>query len=559
MQMDIKTPADVHIQTIDWQKYTKTANGYTRSDMTDTTLQYLSTNAKLWTVSGGLPGGDECKTIYDLTVGTQTFFGTGSDWRLTHKTKTNEYEMRSSVKVKAQEDLTYSHNGMSFDYTRDIINTLPILVNLETKNVVKATFRMISTPPKGEAFVLFVSGEEDATQDGGRVIIKMRVFSKNGLYHDENNVPGVQITNGNNLVKSGSSSFIMTEETTQTFNPQGDFIVDSVTWEFIPTAVALSTGSELEITLSFTDAQHPDDNTAKWSAVAGVEIKPETLLTSIGFKTDVSIYGDRQCTTEKSEFKRGDKFFVKLLLSRAILTIADIQCSKFVVKQYADTSIDLTDVDENAHPPVVNKDMIANTDVYNFQQGGLQNENGDAIANTHVCGAELNSLDFEVSNGGYPTLVEIEVTIQYATDSDTEIIDRRMLSIPVADPWKLKNAHHYTPGEVAVAESLIKEHGQLFDYSEEAVGQTTPNKNDAETPSMSNEDALKATFMMVPDNYEFGVGVGTTETTTAEYQNYAKFGLGAAFTGLVLSLYLTNVWDKTKADENTYLLVADEL
>jgi len=112
MSMNISHPWDVTINKVSF-------NGGS-----DTSLQYLTSNKGSWSSA---TGSDPCRPALVLDVPQATFFGAGSNFRITGS------QLSSSLRVEASEAISVTKNGQTYNYNRSIKNTVPILVNLITK------------------------------------------------------------------------------------------------------------------------------------------------------------------------------------------------------------------------------------------------------------------------------------------------------------------------------------------------------------------------------------------------------------------------------------------
>jgi hypothetical protein len=70
-----------------------------------------------------------------------------------------------------------SSKGITYTYTRNVINNLPIFVKLQTKSNITVTFKMSVDPLRrlSDNFVLFVGGEEGMVGSKHMVTIEMIV------------------------------------------------------------------------------------------------------------------------------------------------------------------------------------------------------------------------------------------------------------------------------------------------------------------------------------------------------------------------------------------------
>jgi len=544
IEMSIKTPYDVKIKSIVWQ-----TSSFQNID--DRTLKYDVSDSSLatkWALTSGTQT-EPCKTIYALSVPTKTYFGAGSQFTLKHVAKTQDiaekYELRSSVKVTAEQEMSYiSSKGITYTYTRNVVNNLPIFVKLQTKSTITVTFKMISgKTPLSDNFVLFVGGEEGMEGSKHMVTIEMISFSANGLADVTSG--GIMITQEAAKIKTGSNVFSYKSETdTDNFDREGNLVKDYITWKFEPEEVFKST--TYDITLKFKD-KNSDDT---WEAIAAIHIEAEDLMTEVGFETDVSLYSDQQCLHSATTFIRGAGVFAKVVLSEEIVEIESITCSKFIVKQYSNPKIDGADA-------LVEKHMIVESDRFSFTQTKLQDSNTQDIKNTLVCGVELDSADFYVSKEGYPTELSIEVTVSYKKDKTTI---RRILSVPMASNWELQNAHTFSEQAIGEAKSFAPSNDYGMENNDEvAVGSSVQdNSNESKTSDKKQgSEQLTTHFLMTEGNglgYASETAIATENDANSEATNMGtRITFGAVFLCTAgISIYLRKIW--VKSSEYTPLL-----
>ena len=140
MSINFTTPFDVTLNSISW-KNAKTDE-----------LKFDKSNFGEWVKDTS----NACEPVYILDVHQTKFFGDGS------KFKIKGSQLSTNLKVDASETITTTKNGHSYTYVRSIKNTVPVLVNLETKTIIDVRFRTTHvTTRERQDFVLFVGAEDN--------------------------------------------------------------------------------------------------------------------------------------------------------------------------------------------------------------------------------------------------------------------------------------------------------------------------------------------------------------------------------------------------------------
>jgi len=296
-----------------------------------------------------------------------------------------------------------------------IKNTVPVLVNLVTKTTIAVRFRTtVAKPgpgpaPKLEDFVLFISAEDNFATEDPNVVIQMEVHSRSCVDHTLAN-GGVRVSTGLDNIKTGrASEFKWTKEATG--DRKRDFVhnlcVEELEWKFVPAKYKENTYEiDLEFTLRGTGQ--------KFSTTAAIDIKQGDVLSDIGFTSAITPYEDKACTVQTSKFRLGQKFYTKIELTDLIVPTTNITCNTYKIKQTKDGKETVTDMKAEAK--------------YNFEE-----IKSTTPANSHICGAELESHHFHISVDGYDTLLETEILIEY----DQTNTRRELIQIPLTkDLWE---------------------------------------------------------------------------------------------------------------------------
>jgi hypothetical protein len=201
----------------------------------------------------------------------------------------------------------------------------------------------------------------------------------------------------------------------------------------------------------------------KFTTTASIDIKQGDVLSDIGFTSAITPYEDANCTVQQSKFRLGQKFWTKIVLTDLVVPTHNITCNTYKIKQTKAGQTTETDLKAEAKYAFV--ESVSTTP-----------------ANSHVCGAELESHHFHVSVDGYDTLLETEILIHY----DQTNTRRKLVQIPLTkDLWSAAGydmEHEYSIGAAEMsAEDLEFQNTkrapdqddmvvELFVEAEKAVG-----------------------------------------------------------------------------------------
>jgi len=350
-------------------------------------------------------------------------------------------------------------------------------------------------------------------------------FSPHGLKNIADG--GVTISAGSDKIKANTSIFSQTpNEDPENFDIELNMVKDMITWKFEP--VESYHDSSYTIRLNFHDKVTSDT----WEADAEIHISKTDLMAEVGFKTDISLYADRQCETANTQFETSHPIYAKLILSNQIVAIETIACTAFIVRQYSNSG-----VEGETAVLLVEKKMKEESDLFSFTEGDLKDADGVALANTWVCGADLDSAFFKVSSDGYPAELTVEVTVTYVTADGAN--RRRILSVPVVNPWVIENAEQLSPAQIEdVRRILAEEHGQI---PEVAIGEAAQAQTEA---TQQNEPKmLKASFTITKGHKQgdrhIESGVAGMKTLGEDDSNIGmRMLIGAGFVCVGLSIYI---------------------
>lgn len=358
---------------------------------TDTTLQYLTSNVGSWTTG---TGSDPCNPVLVLDVPQASFFGAGSNFQISGS------QLSSKLRVEATETISVTKNGHTYNYNRNIKNTVPVLVNLVTKTTINVRFTVGVKTPRND-FVLFIGAEDNFYGASPNVKITMQIHSGSCVDHTLTG-GGVKVKAGLDNIATGQASlFAWTKDSSNKVvrSFTNNMCVETVDWTFVPKQYKANT---YEIELEFTNVGTGEI----FTTIAAIDIKQADVLDDIGFTSALTTYDDQACTAAATTFMLGQKFYAKVALTNLVVNTASITCNTFKIKQTKNGAVTTTDLKAETK--------------YNFEEV-VQ------TGNNHVCGAELESHHFEVSINGYDTLLETEILITY----DQTNTRRLLISMPL--------------------------------------------------------------------------------------------------------------------------------
>jgi len=420
MTINFTTPFDVTLNSISW-----------KNAVTDE-LKFDKANHGEWKVDHS----NACEPVYILNVTQTKFFGQGS------KFKIKGSQLNTILKVDATETITTVMNKQSYTYERFIKNTVPVLVNLETKTTIDVRFRTTSiSKHERQDFVLF-TGAEDNFADGSdqSVIISMQVHSRTCVNHTLPDT-GVRVGEGKkNTDQTRPSKFKWgVDATTGKISKKWeyDLCVEELEWTFYPAKYHENT---YEIDLEFTLVGTGET----FTTTAAIDIKQGDVLADVGFDASIDAYKTKECTGEKMKtFSLGQKFFTKIVLDNLVVPTTNITCNTYKIIQEKDNQEIVTD-------------MKAETK-YNFVE-----LKSTVPKDSHICGAELESHHFHVSVDGYHTTLETEIEIEY----DQKNTRRHLIRTPLTRD--MLQAAGYYENEVEVGSAEFSEEDLMYQNTKRA-------------------------------------------------------------------------------------------
>jgi hypothetical protein len=296
--------------------------------------------------------------------------------------------------------------------------------------------------------VLFIAAEDNFATDDPNVLITMQVHSRSCIDHTLPTT-GVQVSGGiGNIATGRASEFTWTKEATgdRKRDFEHNLCVEELQWKFIPKTY---TQNAYEIDLEFT--LRLDEGSAgvaeKFTTTASIDIKQGDVLSDIGFTSAITPYEDEACTVQQSKFRLGQKFWTKIVLTDLVVPTHNITCNTYKIKQTKAGQTTETDLKAEAK--------------YNYVE-----LNSTTPANSHICGAELESHHFHVSVDGYDTLLETEILIHY----DQTNTRRKLIQIPFTkEMWEA--AGYDMEYEVSVGDAELSEEDLAFQNTKRAPDQ----------------------------------------------------------------------------------------
>jgi len=334
--------------------------------------------------------------------------------------------MNTFVSVSSEEQMSQTINGKEYTYTRQIVNDVPLIVNLVKVLTVKCKLKIgskIPTLPKeGELpvtndFVLFKGAQDHLGGKDKNVVVSMDVYTENCIKHDVSATDtGVRIKSGDEYVDSSKTSFEWethvvngTEKIKQDF--KDDMCVEYLKFTFTPDGYQ---EGQYQIKLEFDSADSHDWH--KFQVLTTFDIRQADVLSEIGFTSAMTTCGDESCAAEKTVFKLGEHIWAKIILTDMVVDAEDIECTTFKITQLKNGKEMITDLKEK------NSD---DTYKYDFQAPE------GSTTNTQICGAELEAAHFYKSIEGYDTTLESQITITYVNGN--QYTQRRILKLPFND------------------------------------------------------------------------------------------------------------------------------
>jgi hypothetical protein len=463
-----------------------------------------------WNTENNICEKDFCKDAYVLDIEQAKYFGPGANYTVMGS------QMKTNLKVKAIAHLHKSINKYDYSYDREMVNVIPVLVNLEVKRIVKCRFKIITPQDGGKApteFILMTKSEENMAESGRKLVtIVMKIFSNTCVAHSDTS-KGVSLTGGNNYLST-------TDKTPLTFtwdrdangkviqSYENNMCVETLKWEFVP---AKYEDSKYTMQLTFTSADRPSH---KWAADVGIDIEDADVLADVGFDAKMATYSDRQCKHQEDKFKLGQRFWAKIELNHLAVDAKSITCETFVIKQTKGDKTQETNMMETR---------------YNFLQTTAEE---DAV-NEHTCGAELEATHFHKSEAGYDTLLESNIKIEYV-QGHTQT-RRLLLNVPNGMMNK-KSFGEFSVGE-ASSDDMIDE---MY-------------KNTARKPD-TDDLSLSLTLL----DMDASGALETIQTVNSNLNDYAAYIMfAAAFCFVFMTMRMQCKTSKNKVD-NDFRLLAEE-
>jgi len=466
-----------------------------------------------WNAAKNVCEKDVCKEAYVLDVDQTKYFGPSANYTVQGS------QMKTNLKVKAIANLHRNINKHDYSYDRQIINVIPVLVNLEVRRVVTCRFK-IDTPVRPEEgqqeFILQTYAEENLAEGGRKTVkIVMKIYSNTCVKHSATS-DGVTLSEGQNYLST-------TDKTPNTFtwdrnegevkqSWEDDMCVETLTWIFVPVGIQQD---KYNMKLTFTSADMPSH---KWSANVGIDIEDADVLADVGFGADMKTCKDKKCTATQDKFRLGDRFWANIKLKDLAVNATSIICETFVIKQTKDGKEIPTNMMESP---------------YKFKETKASEDE----LNEHSCSAELDATHFHKSVEGYDTLLETDIKIEYVQGHT----QTRRLLLNLAPQGMMKD-QEYMDEEISVGSSDM-------DMTDEMYKNTPRKSPDTEGLSMSltlldmdASDALKTVEGIVDSNLN-------------DYSAYIILAAALCFVLMTIRMYSKS--SKSKA-ENDFRLLAEE-
>jgi len=285
--------------------------------------------------------------------------------------------------------------------------------NLKINGYKTANFGLYTVEKKAvkhNEFVFMIAAKETTNNT---IVIEMEVHSRSCIDHSLAD-KGVRVTAaGKTKIDENiaATTFVWemdpADNTKYFESKEHSLCVEKVTWTFAPKGYEQTS---YDIPIEFT----LKNNLGIFVTFAKVNVKTADVLGDIGFGATAVLYKDAGATQTANAFQLGDKFYVKITLTKAAVDAASINCTKLTLTQTNDSEKKmLTDMKEKAYIPVET-------------QSGV---------NAVVCGAELTGTRFYARVDGYHTDLEIIVKVNYKQGKQANIIRlrRRLITAPMPE------------------------------------------------------------------------------------------------------------------------------
>jgi hypothetical protein len=467
-----------------------------------------------WNTQTNTCGTDVCKNAYVLDIDQKKYFGPGANYEVLGS------QMKTNLKVKAIANLHRNINKHDYSYDREIVNVVPVLVNLEVKRVVTCRFK-IDTPERPEEgqqeFILQTYAEENLAESGRNTVkIIMEIYSNTCVNHSA--------TSGGVSLTAGTKFLSTTDANPNTFswdkNKEGkviqtweeDMCVETLTWIFVPVDYQ---ADKYEMTLTFKSADMPSHD---WSANVNIDIQDADVLADVGFGADMKTCKDKKCNTKQDTFRLGDRFWAHINLTHLAVNSSSITCETFIIKQTKDGKPTETNLMESK---------------YNFKQ----TKPSEDKLNEHSCSAELESTHFHKSVEGYDTLLESDIKIEYVQGHT----QTRRLLLNLAPQGMMQDQKYMD--EISVGSSSADMTDEMY--------KSTPRKSD-------DKDSLSLPLTLL--DMDASEALKTVEMVNSNINDYSAYiMLAAALCFAFMTIRLYSKSSQNKADSDFRLLAEEDI